>query len=139
MMSASLTGQALGFRCCLFHGSFRQPERSGLIANTIPVMTHLHMTSIKSLDASCDMVLSMIDTIENNRVPINRFKGEVFCSRFGMSFEESSNPEAYRALFHVMDLIDGNPSVAQIANRCGISFETTSKIIKELYARGLVD
>lgn len=97
------------------------------------------MTSIESLDASCDMVLSMIDTIENNRVPINRFKGEVFCSRFGMSFEESSNPEAYRALFHVMDLIDGTPSVAQIANRCGISFETTSKIINELYARGLVD
>jgi aminopeptidase-like protein len=81
----------------------------------------------------------MIDTIENNRAPINRFKGEVFCSRFGMSFEASSNPEAYRALFDVMDLIDGTHSAAQIASRCGISFEATTKIINELHARGLVD
>jgi len=97
------------------------------------------MTSFKNLDASCQMVLSMIDTIECNRVPINRFKGEIFCSRFGMSFEEFSNPEAYRALFHVMDLIDGTRSVAQIANKCGISFEAANSIVSELTARGLVD
>lgn len=97
------------------------------------------ITSIKSLDASCDMVLSMIDTLENNEVPINRYKGEVFCSRYGMSFEEASNPEAYRALFGVMDVIDGNLSVAQIATKCGISFATTSTIVNELRARGLLD
>lgn len=97
------------------------------------------MTSIKSLEASCEMVLSMIDTIENNRVPINQYKGEVFCSRFGMSFEEASNPEAYRALFSVMDVIDGTLSVAQIASKCGISFGTAAKIVSELRVRGLVD
>ena len=97
------------------------------------------MTSIKNLEASCEMVLGMIDTIENNRVVANRFKGEIFCSRFGMSFEESSNPEAYRALFHVMDLIDGTHSVAEIASKCGISFGVTAKIVKELETRGLVD
>ncbi len=97
------------------------------------------MTSVKSLDASVQMVLSMIDTIEKNSVPVNRFKGEVFCSRFGMSFDEASNPEAYRALFHVMDLIDGTRSVAQIANRCEISFEVALSIVNELQARGLVN
>jgi aminopeptidase-like protein len=97
------------------------------------------MTSVKSLDASIQMVLNMIETIEKNSVPVNRFKGEVFCSRFGMSFDEASNPEAYRALFHVMDLIDGTHSVAQIASKCEISFETTLSIVSELRARGLVD
>ncbi len=97
------------------------------------------ITSVANLNASCEMVLSMIDTFENNRVPVNRFKGEVFCSRFGMSFDEASNPEAYQALFHVMDLIDGTHSVAQMASKCGISFETASTIVDELHARGLVD
>jgi aminopeptidase-like protein/aminoglycoside N3'-acetyltransferase len=97
------------------------------------------MTSVKSLDASVQMVLSMVDTLEMNSVPINRFKGEVFCSRFGMSFDEASNPEAYRALFHVMDLIDGTHSVAQIASKCGISFEVALSIVNELQARGLVN
>lgn len=94
--------------------------------------------SVQRLDESIEMVLSMINAIEQNSVPVNRFKGEVFCSRFGMSFEESSNPEAYRALFHVMDLIDGTLSVAQIARKCGISLKVASKIIHELNARGLV-
>jgi aminopeptidase-like protein len=97
------------------------------------------ITSVANLNASCEMVLSMIDTFENDRVPVNRFKGEVFCSRFGMSFDEASNPEAYQALFHVMDLIDGTHSVAQMASKCGISFETASTIVDELHARGLVD
>jgi aminopeptidase-like protein len=96
------------------------------------------ITSVANLNASCEMVLSMIDTFENNKVPVNRFKGEVFCSRFGMSFDEASNPEAYQALFHVMDLIDGTHSVAQMASKCGISFETASTILNELHVRGLV-
>lgn len=97
------------------------------------------VTSMQRLNASCDMVLNMIDTMENNRVPINRFKGEVFCSRFGMFFDPAYNPEGYRALFDVMDLIDGTQSVAHIASRCGISFQATTKIIDELHARRLVD
>jgi hypothetical protein len=36
-------------------------------------------------------------------------------------------------------LIDGTRSVTQIANRCGISFDATLKIIDELRAWGLVD
>jgi aminopeptidase-like protein len=81
----------------------------------------------------------MIDALEKNRVPINRYKGEVFCSRFGMFFDPSVNPEGYRAMFDVMDLIDGSHSIAQIAKKCSISFEATAGIVEELHARGLVD
>ena len=96
------------------------------------------LISMKNLEASCDLVLSMIETIENNRVPTNRFKGEVFCSRFGLFVDPDSNPEG-EALFNVMDLIDGTHSVAQIASRCGISFKATMNIINDLHARGLLD
>src|SRR5205814_5902547 len=41
--------------------------------------THLHK--------SVDLVLAMIDVLENNRVPINNFKGEVFCSRYGLHID----------------------------------------------------
>ena len=97
------------------------------------------LNSIRQLEASRDLVLSMIEAIENNRVPINRFKGEVFCSRYGIFVDPYSNPEGNRELFNVMDLIDGTLSVAQIANRCNISFEATLNIINDLHARDLVD
>jgi aminopeptidase-like protein/aminoglycoside N3'-acetyltransferase len=97
------------------------------------------LTSVRSLEASRDLVLNMIDTIENNRVPINRFKGEVFCSRFGIFIDPYSNPEGNRALFNVMDLIDGTLSVAEIASKCGISFQATMSVMNDLHARGLLD
>jgi aminopeptidase-like protein len=97
------------------------------------------LNSMKNLEASRDLVLNMIETIENNRVPINRFKGEVFCSRFGIFIDPYSNPEGNRALFNVMDLIDGTHSVAQIATKCGISFRATIKVINNLHNCGLLD
>jgi aminopeptidase-like protein/aminoglycoside N3'-acetyltransferase len=97
------------------------------------------LNSVKNLEASRDLVLSMIETIENNKVPVNRFKGEVFCSRFGIFVDPYSNPEGNRELFNVMDLIDGTHSVAQIARKCGISFRATLEIINDLHVRGLVD
>ena len=87
------------------------------------------LNSVKNLEASRDLVLSMIETIENNKVPVNRFKGEVFCSRFGIFVDPYSNPEGNRELFNVMDLIDGTHSVAQIAKKCGISFRATWKLL----------
>lgn len=95
------------------------------------------MTSIRNLEDSCNLALKMIDTIENNRVPLNRFKGEVFCSRYGMFIDSYVNPDGHRVLFNVMDLIDGTRSIAQIANSCGISFEATKNIVDELQVRGL--
>lgn len=97
------------------------------------------LNSVGNLEASRDLVLSMIETIESNRVPINRFNGEVFCSRFGIFVDPYSNPEGNRALFNVMDLIDGTLSIVQIASKCGISFEATRNIVDDLHARGLVD
>jgi aminopeptidase-like protein/aminoglycoside N3'-acetyltransferase len=97
------------------------------------------LNSMNNLEASCNLVLSMIETIENNRVPINRFSGEVFCSRFGISVDPYSNPEGNRALFNIMDLVDGTHSVAWIASKCGISFKATMSVINDLNAQGLLD
>jgi aminopeptidase-like protein/aminoglycoside N3'-acetyltransferase len=106
-----------------YHSNFDNPE----------------LNSMRNLEASRDLVLSMIDAIENNRVPINRFKGEVFCSRFGIFVDPYSNPEGNRELFNVMDSIDGTLSIAQIASKWNISFNATLNIINDLHSRGLVE
>ena len=102
-------------------------------------LDNTELNSLRNLEASRDLVLSMIDAIENNRIPINRFKGEVFCSRFGIFVDPYSNPEGNRELFNVMDSIDGTQSIAQIAIKCGISFNATLNIINDLHSRGLVE
>jgi aminopeptidase-like protein/aminoglycoside N3'-acetyltransferase len=97
------------------------------------------LASAARLEESRDLILAMIDAVEANRAPQNRFKGEAFCSRYGVFVDGYANPEGHRALFDVLFLIDGTNSVADIAERCGISFEAARATVEELHRVGLVE
>jgi aminopeptidase-like protein/aminoglycoside N3'-acetyltransferase len=92
----------------------------------------------KRLAEARDLVLEMIDALEKNVVPRNRFRGEPFCSRYGIFVDGYSNPQGHRALFDVLFLIDGTRSVADIAAACGISFRAARETLEELARHGLV-
>jgi len=85
------------------------------------------------------LVLQMIDSIENNQVPVNLFKGEIFCSRYGLSIDAYANREGNRALFDILFLIDGTKSIAEIARAAAASIETTRSVIDRLRQLGLVE
>ncbi|MGC1421011.1 MAG: DUF4910 domain-containing protein [Terracidiphilus sp.] len=90
------------------------------------------------LAESRDLVLSMIDAIETNEVPVNLFQGELFCSRYGLHIDAYSNAEGNRALFDILFLIDGTRSVNEIARICGISLESVRLVLEELRTRKLI-
>jgi len=90
------------------------------------------------LAESRDLVLSMIDAVEKNEIPVNLFQGELFCSRYGLHIDAYSNPEGNRAFFDILFLIDGTRSVHEIARICGISLEAVRSVLNELSTRGLV-
>lgn len=95
--------------------------------------------SVTALEESKNLVLKMIDAFEKNPVPVNRFKGEVFCSRFGVHIDAYENPEGNRALFDILDLIDGTRSIEAIAERCGISADAAKRTVEELRRHGVVE
>jgi len=45
------------------------------------------------LDESVDDVLHLIQRLEENQYPVNLFRGEVFCSRYGLFIDAYQNPE----------------------------------------------
>jgi aminopeptidase-like protein len=97
------------------------------------------LASCTRLAESRDLVLKMIDAIEGNQVPINRYQGEVFCSRYGLNIDVYSNIEGNRALFDIIFLIDGTRSVTEIARICGVSVESARRVVEELRQIGLVE
>lgn len=92
-----------------------------------------------ALEASRDLVLAMIDTLEANVIPVNRYPGEPFCSRFGVHVDAYENPEGNRALFDLLDRIDGTRTIAELAEECGIPFAAARGAVEELRRRGVVD
>jgi aminopeptidase-like protein/aminoglycoside N3'-acetyltransferase len=97
------------------------------------------LASSAQLADSRDLVLKMIDTIEANQVPVNRYQGEIFCSRYGLNIDAYANPEGNRALLDIIFLIDGTRSVAEIARVCGVSVESAHRVVEELHQHGLVE
>ncbi|HEX6534323.1 MAG TPA: DUF4910 domain-containing protein [Gemmatimonadaceae bacterium] len=95
-------------------------------------------TSMARLEDARDAVLAMIDAIEGTVVPVPRFKGEVFCSRYGINIDPYANPEGYKAMFDIMYLIDGTRSVEDIARECGIAPSSVMGTLAELARHGLV-
>jgi aminopeptidase-like protein/aminoglycoside N3'-acetyltransferase len=97
------------------------------------------LASAQRLVESRDLILKMIDAIEGNQVPVNCYKGEVFCSRYGLNIDVYTNLEGNRALFDIIFLIDGTRSVTEIARVCGISVESARGVVEQLRQRGLVE
>lgn len=91
-----------------------------------------------ALAQSKSLILRMVETLETNHVPMNEFKGEVFLSRYKMHIDLHDDPQGHRDMFGVMYLIDGEHSVAQIAEECGVSFDKVLEIVSELEQHGLV-
>ncbi len=94
--------------------------------------------SAESLNDSKEVVLRMIEILEKNRIPVNNFKGEIFCSRFGINIDSQVDPDRSKALLKMIDKIDGTRSIVDIALECGMSFDSVRALIDELNSHGLV-
>jgi aminopeptidase-like protein/aminoglycoside N3'-acetyltransferase len=91
-----------------------------------------------SLEASRDLVLGMLRLIERNISPVNRYPGEICCSRYGIHVDPATDPAGHKALFDVLFLIDGTRSVGEIADACGVPFDSVWRIVEQLQHHGLV-
>lgn len=90
------------------------------------------------LESSRDMVLNLVETWERNQYIVNQFKGEVFCSGYGIWVDYRTNPEGHRRLFEIMERCDGEHTVADIAVELGINFQSVWEVIHKLAEKDLV-
>lgn len=90
------------------------------------------------LEDSCRVVLGLVDAWERNQYVVNRFKGEVFCSGYGIWIDYRVNPEGHRRLFEIMERCDGEHTVADIAVELGISFQAVWEVVSLLESKELV-
>lgn len=90
------------------------------------------------LHESLQVVLGLIEAWEKNFYVVNKFKGEVFCSGYGIWIDYRVNPEGHRRLFEIMERCDGEHTIADIAAALGISFSAVREVVSLLHAKDLV-
>ena len=90
------------------------------------------------LEASRQVVLSMLQAWEHNQYVVNKFKGEVFCSGYGIWIDYRLNPEGHRRLFEIMERCDGERTVADIATELELTFQAVWEVVRLLQEKDLV-
>ncbi len=90
------------------------------------------------LEESKQTVLSLVQAWERNLYVVNNFKGEVFCSGYGIWIDYKINPEGHRLLFEIMERCDGERTVADIAMELDVSFQAVWEVVCMLKDKELV-
>ncbi len=96
------------------------------------------IVSTERLEESKLVALGLLQAWENNRYVVNNFKGEIFCSGYGIWIDYRANPEGHRRLFEIMERCDGEHTIAGIAAELEISFQAVQAITDTLQEKGLV-
>ena len=90
------------------------------------------------LEASKRVILGLLQAWEQNQYVVNSFKGEIFCSGYGIWIDYRINPEGHRRLFEIMECCDGEHTVADIAAELNISFQAVWEVVSILREKELV-
>jgi len=90
------------------------------------------------LQQAVDLVLALVEAWENDRYAVNHYKGEVFCSRYGIWPDYRTNPEGHRSFFAIMERIDGERTISDIAVELDIPFQAVLSIAQMLAEHDLV-
>ncbi|MFZ6024741.1 MAG: DUF4910 domain-containing protein [Bacteroidota bacterium] len=97
------------------------------------------LCSIDQLNDSVDKVIGIIKAWENNYIPVNKFKGEIFLSGCNITYDFASDPKSGQALFEVMHMIDGKSSLIDIADATSLPFSSVLGIVNKFHEKGLVE
>lgn len=96
------------------------------------------IVSAERLEASVQLVLELLAAFDRNRYIVNRFKGEVFASGYGLWVDYKSDAASHKLCFEIMDRCDGTQRPTDIAHELGLSFQQVWELVEKLLEKDLV-
>lgn len=106
-----------------YHTSFDTPENA----------------SMEKFFQSIEIVKQLLHSWENNFLLKNKFRGEIFCSRYNLFIDKYEDAEENKNLFNIMHDIDGSHTVADIAFKHKISFNKVLSVVLQLQEHDLIE
>ena len=87
---------------------------------------------------SYDFLNQVIDLMENDYIPIRKYKGPLYLDRYSISFDSQGDPEGYSNIQKIQILADGTKSVSEISRYLGISYYFVYDFLEILFKKDLI-
>jgi aminopeptidase-like protein len=100
---------------------------------------NLELININQLDFSLETIKKIINILENDYVPIPKFKGPIYLSRYNLYVDPQIDRKGYNSLEYIQILMDGELSCFCIADKLGIDFFFVKKFCDSLASYSLIE
>ena len=96
---------------------------------------NLDIVSEEKLFESKKIILNMIKILDRDYIPVRKFKGPLFLSRYGLWVDWRVNKELNLNLEQIMLRLEGNKSVFDIAEELEMDFEIVFEFLEKLFEK----
>jgi len=97
------------------------------------------MVNLNQLQTSLDVLLRIVDVLETDSIPIPKYKGPVYLSRFNLYVDANLDRKAYDNLEYIQILMDGSRTCFDIAHELDIDFFFVRDFCQQLIENNLVE
>lgn len=100
---------------------------------------NLSIITPERLEESKKLILKIIDVMEKDYIPLRKFKGPPFLSRYSLWVDWRNDPKLNSLQEKIFMRFEGNSSIIDIADELELSFEAVYDLVNKFVDAGLVD
>lgn len=102
-------------------------------------LDNLELVNYENVDEALDCLYDLVHVIEQDFIPVRKFRGPIFFSRYDLWIDWRTDPKANEKMTQLMYLLEGDMTVFQIAQKLNMDFKKTLGIINKFYDQGLIE
>ncbi|OGW97562.1 MAG: hypothetical protein A2Z81_09735 [Omnitrophica WOR_2 bacterium GWA2_45_18] len=104
---------------------------------------HSHLDNLGSVHfaraaQSVECLYDLVQVIEGDFIPVRKFKGPVFLSKYDLWVDWRTHPELSKKIWWLMYCLEGKRTAFQIAQELNIDVEEIYNLLNKFYDKGLI-
>ncbi len=100
---------------------------------------NLEMVNPYQLESSLSLLLKVVEVLETDFVPVRRFRGPLYLSRFGLYIDPKLDRKGYENLESIQILMDGSRSCFDISYELDVDFFFVRSFCESVQEKGLLE
>ena len=97
------------------------------------------MLNLNQLEMSLEILLKIIEVLETDFVPVRKFRGPLYLSRYGLYIDPKLDRKGYDNLEQIQMLMDGNRSCFDISHELDVDFFFVRRFCEQVYEKQLIE
>ena len=99
---------------------------------------NLENCDFDQLFESYKFLTQVVDLMENDYIPVRKYKGPLYLDRYGINFDSQGDPEGYSNIQKIQIMADGTRSISEISRALEIDYYFVFDFFEILFEKDLI-